>query len=404
MIEMARTDRSIVTRWWWTVDRWMLAALFLLGGIGAILVMAASPAVADRLDLDSFHFVQRQFPILAVSLSAMVVVSLASPLWVRRGGFAVLVGSIVLLIGVLLVGPEIKGAQRWIPMGFLLLQPSEFVKPALAIFTAWMLAERARNPEVPGHMISVGMLALVIGLLALQPDIGMVLLVTMVWFLQAFIAGMKMRWVAGLGIAGAGMSFGAYAIFPHVASRVNRFLDPSSGDTYQVETALNAFGNGGLFGVGPGEGVVKNILPDAHADFIFAVAGEELGMLVTVGIVALFGFVVLRALLRLAKEGDMFVLLAASGLASQFGIQAAINMGVNMRLLPAKGMTLPFVSYGGSSLLALALGMGALLALTRARAGRNAAPTNALRSLHETRVDRETDIHSPSGAPSGMRS
>ena len=380
MIELVRTDTSIVGRWWWTVDRWLLVAILLLPAIGAILVMAASPAVADRLGLDSFHFVRRQLLVLGPALAVIVAASMLSPLWVRRGAVLLFAAAMVMLLLTLAIGPEIKGAQRWLPLGGLMVQPSEFVKPALAVVAAWMLAEQARNTGFQGTAISAALMVLVAGMLLLQPDVGMAGLVILVWFIQAFIAGMRMRWVAGLAGAGAAAAIGAYAAFPHVASRIDRFLDPASGDSYQVDTALNAFGNGGLFGAGPGEGVIKNFLPDAHADFIFAVAGEEFGMFVTVAVVSIFAFVVLRGLTRLARERDMFMLLAAAGLLVQFGMQAAINMGVNMRLLPAKGMTLPFLSYGGSSLLALALAMGVVLALTCSRAGGNTSPSNALRA------------------------
>lgn len=384
MIDMSRTDRSVVGRWWWTVDRWTLLAVFLLAGAGIILVAAASPPVADRIGFDSFHFVRRQLVFLGPALVLMVLISLMSPLWVRRMAAIGFVGAVVLLVATLFIGPEIKGANRWLNLGGFVLQPSEFIKPTFAVVVAWMLAEQRRTPGFPGGIISFALLGLLLGLLMMQPDVGMAMVVVAMWFIQVFVAGLALFWVAVFAILGVVILVGAYAIFPHVASRIDRFLDPSSGDTYQVETALNAFGNGGLFGTGPGEGIVKTILPDAHADFIFAVVGEEFGLIVALGILGLFAFLVIRGLARLLQEKDLFILLAVTGVLAQIGLQAVINMGVNMRLLPAKGMTLPFISYGGSSLLALAIGMGIVLAFTRRRAGAGFWPQAALRTVRNT--------------------
>jgi cell division protein FtsW len=369
MSSFARTDTSVVGRWWWTVDRWSLAALALLIGVGILLVLAASPAVAERIGTNSFYFIQRQAIYLPIALVVMFSVSLLSPRDVRRLAVLGFLASILLLAVTPWLGAEIKGARRWLALGPLSLQPSEFVKPTFAVVAAWMFAEQRGNETFPGNIIAIGLFGLVVGLLLLQPDFGMTLVVTAVWFTQFFMAGLPMFYVVGLCGLGIGMMIGVYLLLPHVASRVDRFLDPSSGDTYQVSTALEAFMNGGLFGVGPGEGRVKDHLPDAHADFIFAVAGEEFGLIACLGIVMLFAFVVLRGFARMLQERDLFVVLASVGLLAQFGLQALINMGSNLRLMPAKGMTLPFISYGGSSLLALALGMGMMLALTRRRYG-----------------------------------
>ena len=369
MIGPARTDTSLVGRWWWTVDRWSLVALGALLAAGALLVMAASPAVAERIGLDSFHFVRRQATYLLPAIAVMIGVSLASPLTVRRIatiGFAV---TIVLMIATLLLGNEVKGATRWLSFAGFVIQPSEFVKPLFAVVAAWMFAEQQNGDGFPGNIISAMLMVLVCGLLILQPDFGMTVVVAAVWFAQFFMAGMPMTWIIVLGFAAVAGLAAAYALLPHVASRIDRFLDPASGDSFQVDTALSAFRTGGLTGRGPGEGTVKGILPDAHTDFIFAVAGEEFGMIACLILVALFAFIVLRGFSRMLMERNSFVMLAAAGLLVQFGVQAFVNMGVNLRLLPAKGMTLPFVSYGGSSLLALALGMGMVLALTRKRPG-----------------------------------
>ncbi len=374
MIAVSRTDSSPFARWWWTVDHWTLWAVAALIGFGAILTLAASPAVADRLGLDPFYFARRQFVILPTAATAMVAVSLLPPIWIRRLALVLLVAALAGVVATLFAGTEIKGARRWIGAGGLSIQPSEFVKPSFAVLTAWLLSHRRLAGGPPVGVSAVALFAVVVLLLALQPDLGMAAVVTAVWLGQVFLAGLRLRFMAGLaGLAAVGM-VAAYLLFPHVASRVDRFLDPDSGDRYQVTTSLEAFENGGLFGRGPGEGTVKQVLPDAHADFILAVAGEEMGLVACLTVVALFAFIVIRGFARLLQENDLFVLLAASGLLAEFGLQALINMGSTLDLIPTKGMTLPFISYGGSSLIALAIGMGMLLALTRRR-----APAGALR-------------------------
>jgi cell division protein FtsW len=337
MTSFARTDTSLLGRWWWTVDRLTLAALGLLIGIGIVLTLAASPAVANRIGADSFHFVRRQFLFLAPSVLLMFAISLLTPLQVRRFAAVALTVAYALLLLTLVMGAEIKGATRWIAIGPLSIQPSEFVKPAFIVVSAWMLSERARDPSFPGWTLAVALWLAVVVPLIRQPDFGQTLLVSMVWGAQLFLAGLPMLVVVVMVFAGIGGIVGGYLFLPHVTSRIDRFLNPESGDTFQVDTALDAFMTGGMWGRGPGEGVVKRILPDAHTDFIFAVAGEEFGTI------------------------------ACLILVIQFGCQAVINMGVNLHLLPSKGMTLPFISYGGSSMLALAMGMGMLLALTRTR-------------------------------------
>lgn len=373
MIPPTRADTSIIGRWWWTVDRWMLVALFALSVAGILMVMAASPAVAERLGLESFHFVRRQFIFLIPALAIMIVVSLLSPLAVRRVAMAGLLLTLLGLLATTVVGHEVNGATRWIKLGPLLMQPSEFVKPTLAVVTAWVIAERQKNEEFPGYSIAGGLLLAVLAFLVAQPDFGMAVVVGTVFFAQLFMGGMPMTWVAVLVVIGLGGMSLAYMLLPHVASRIDRFLDPTSGDSYQVDKSIEAFVNGGVFGRGPGEGVVKLVLPDAHSDFIFAVVGEEFGLFAGLTIVAVFAFVVLRGFYRMLQERNVFILLATGGLLVQFGAQAIVNMGVNTRLLPAKGMTLPFISYGGSSLFALALTMGMVLALTRRRSGRGLA-------------------------------
>ncbi len=368
-MRFARIDQSPVARWWWTIDRWSLAALALLIGFGVVMSLAASPAVAERIGYDGLHFIRRQLALLPVAVAVMFVVSLQSPRTIRRIaviGFAV---GMALLALTFVVGAEIKGARRWINLPGLSVQPSEFVKPTFAVVAAWLFSEQKLRPGFPGNLISTALFLAIALMLVKQPDIGMAVVVAAVWFAQFFMAGLRLYWVALGALAGLGGFVGAYLSLPHVRLRIDHFLDPSTGDSYQVNRSLEAFANGGLWGRGPGEGTVKDYLPDAHADFVFAVVGEEFGLIVCVAIVGLFAFIVLRGLSRLLQESSLFVLLAATGLLIQFGLQAAINMASTLHLIPTKGMTLPFLSYGGSSLLALGLGMGMVLALTRRRLG-----------------------------------
>jgi cell division protein FtsW len=331
--------------------------------------LAASPPVAERIGYDGLHFVRRHLAMLPLALGLMFAVSLQPPRTIRRIaviGFAI---SLVLLALTFVIGVEIKGARRWINFPGLSLQPSEFVKPTFAVVAAWLFSEQKLRPRFPGNLICLALFLVVVAILIKQPDIGMAAVVAAVWFAQFFMAGMRLYWVAGGALAGLGGVVGAYLYLPHVRVRVDHFLDPSTGDSYQVNRSIEAFANGGLWGRGPGEGTVKDVLPDAHADFVFAVAGEEFGVVVCLAIVALFAFIVLRGFSRMSQEGSLFVLLAATGLLVQFGLQAAINMASSLHLIPTKGMTLPFLSYGGSSMLALGLGMGMMLALTRRRLG-----------------------------------
>jgi cell division protein FtsW len=365
----ARIDQSPVARWWWTVDRWSLGALAVLMGFGVVMSMAASPAVAERLGYAPLHFAERHLVTVPVALAILFGVSLLTPRSVRRLAFIGFAIATALLALTFVIGVEIKGARRWIYLPGLSLQPSEFVKPTFAIVAAWLFAQQKLQPRFPGHLISVALFLLMVLMLVKQPDLGMAVVVGLVWLAQLFMAGLRLYWVAAGTIAAAGGLIGAYMWLPHVTSRVNRFLDPAAGDSYQVNRSIEAFVNGGLWGRGPGEGKIKDVLPDAHADFVFAVAGEEFGVIVCIMLVGIFAFVVLRGFSRLLQEGNLFVLLSATGLLIQFGLQAVINMASTLHLIPTKGMTLPFLSYGGSSMLALALGMGMMLALTRRRLG-----------------------------------
>jgi cell division protein FtsW len=364
---MSRAERTLVGEWWWTVDRWLLGALALLMLSGVVLSLAASPPVAERLGLDLFHFVNRQVFFAVLAVPVLVVISFLTPRQVRRVALLTFIVGWCLLVLTLFFGAEIKGARRWISFMGVTIQPSELVKPSFVILCAWLFSEGARRRDVPGHLLACALLGVVITPLILQPDFGQTLLTTTVWAALFFLAGLSWVWVLGLGGIGAFGLFVAYNTIPHVAQRINRFLDPESGDTYQVDRALESFISGGWFGKGPGEGTVKRVLPDSHTDFVFAVTGEEFGIIACLLLLSVFGFIVLRGLMRARREDDLFVRFAVAGLTMLFGLQALINMGVNVHILPAKGMTLPFISSGGSSLVSLAYGMGLLIALTRER-------------------------------------
>ncbi len=364
---ISREQRTPFSEWWWTVDRLLLAAIVALMLGGVILSLAASPPVATRIGLDPFHFFNRHVLFLLPSFIVLIGVSFLSPRQIRRAALIVFAVSVVLIVATLLIGPEVKGSRRWITLLGVNIQASESAKPAFVVLAAWLFAESARRPEMPATSFALGLLLTLVALLVLQPDFGQTMLVLMVWGALFFIAGMRMIWVAGLAATAAAGLFGAYLMVPHVAFRIKRFMNPGTGDTFQVDTAMEAFSNGGWFGLGPGEGIAKRSLPDSHTDFVFAVAAEEFGIILCLALLALFAFVVIRTLARAYATEDLFSRFAASGLAILFGVQAAINMSVNLQLIPAKGMTLPFVSYGGSSIISLAYSVGMMLALTRLR-------------------------------------
>lgn len=368
-MRLDRTSTGVIGRWWWTVDRPTLLALFILICIGAVLVNASSPAVAARIGASPFHFIHRQHFFLFLSLVVMVVVSLQTPQNIRRIAVIGFILSIVLMMFLPYFGEEIKGAKRWITILGISVQPSEFLKPCMAIVIAWVFHLRETHKGFPGWRVAIGIYVLAIFLLLVQPDFGMVVNISAMWTLQFFLAGLPIIFVLFLPFGGAAGLAGAYFLFAHVRKRIDDFLNPASDGNYQVHKSLEAFASGGWLGRGPGEGRIKLQLPDSHTDFVFSVAGEEFGLIACLVIVFLFAFVVIRGMVNMSKENDFFTVVAVSGLLAQFGIQAIINMGVAVNLFPAKGMTLPFLSYGGSSLIAIALGMGMMLALTRKRYG-----------------------------------
>ena len=365
---LTRLDTSTVGRWWWTVDKWLLAATILLIGVGILLNLSAGPPAALRIHADAFHFVRKQMAFLPVAVLVAFLISLMAPVTVRRFAVIGFGAALFLTFMTVLFGSDINGAKRWLSVGPIMLgQPSEFLKPFFAVVCAWMFSEHRMRENFPGNLIAGGMLVVVLLMLLSQPDVGMSTVVASVWAAQFFMAGLPIFWVVLIVVAGMSAIVGAYFVFPHVASRVDRFLDPTVGDSYQVTQAMRAFQQGGLFGRGPGEGRVKQALPDAHTDFIFAVAGEEFGVFLCLLIVALFAFIVIRALTKAMREENLFVLLAVGGLSVQFGLQAMVNMASSLHMMPTKGMTLPFISYGGSSLVALGVVMGMIMALTRRR-------------------------------------
>ncbi|MDM7851100.1 putative lipid II flippase FtsW [Pseudochrobactrum kiredjianiae] len=361
---VSRVDRGPVANWWWTIDRYFLAACLALMGLGILLSYAASPAVAERIGLDSFHFVERQIFFMIPALIAMIGTSFLSRRLVRRFALILLGVSLLLMVAALFFGIEVKGARRWVSLAGVSIQPSEFMKPAFVVICAWLFSEQERNGDMPGNLLGMLLFVLVAALLMAQPDFGQTTLTAVSWGAMFFLAGMPWIWIILLGgLAGVG-GLSAYLFFPHVAGRIDRFMT-GEGDTFQVDSGREAIISGGWFGQGPGEGTIKRIIPDSHTDFIFSVAAEEYGIILCILIMLLFAFIVIRGLVVAMKERDAFTRLAISGIVILFGFQSIINMAVNLHLMPAKGMTLPFISYGGSSLVAIAVTMGFLLALTR---------------------------------------
>ncbi|PYE90162.1 putative lipid II flippase FtsW [Phyllobacterium leguminum] len=363
---VSRVDRGPVANWWWTIDRFFLAACLALMGLGILLSFAASPAVAQRIGLSSFHFVERQIVFMLPALGVMIGVSFLGQRDIRRFALILLGVSMLAMVAALFFGIEVKGARRWISLLGISIQPSEFMKPAFVVICAWLFAEHERRPGIPGNLLAMLLFALVAALLVAQPDLGQTMLTAATWGAMFFMAGMPWFWIVVLAGCAVGGAFGAYTFFPHVAGRIDRFLT-GEGDTFQVDAGREAIVRGGWFGQGPGEGTIKRIIPDSHTDFIFSVAAEEYGIILCLLIMLLFAFIVVRGLAIALKERDEFTRLAVSGIVILFGFQSIINMAVNLHLMPAKGMTLPFISYGGSSLIAVAITMGILLALTRRR-------------------------------------
>jgi cell division protein FtsW len=378
---VSRVERGALADWFWTIDRFFLAIFILLMGIGFMLSFAGSPAVAQRIGLEPFFFVKRHAMFLVPAIGAMIGLSFLTPRQVRRAAVIILVLSLAMMLFALFFGIEVKGSRRWVNIASLSIQPSEFMKPAFVVVCAWLFAEHARQPEIPGNLFAIILYGIVAALLVAQPDLGQTILTTAVWAGMFFMAGMPWLWIVVFGGMGAGGLVSAYYVFPHVALRINKFLT-GEGDTFQVDTAREAIIRGNWFGVGPGEGIVKRIIPDAHTDFIFSVAAEEFGVIFCITLVLIFAVLVLRGLSLAYREKNDFNRFAVAGLVLQIGIQSIINVGVNLQLLPAKGMTLPLISYGGSSMTAIGVTAGFILALTRHRPEKRAQERSLFRVTH----------------------
>ncbi|WP_299200790.1 putative lipid II flippase FtsW [uncultured Tateyamaria sp.] len=363
-----RDGEPILPKWWRTVDKWSLSCVLFLFAIGLLLALAASVPLAEKNGFPPFHYVARQAFFGSVALILMIITSMMSPVVVRRLAVLGFLVSFVALALLPFFGTDFgKGAVRWYSMGFASIQPSEFLKPGFVVAAAWMLAASQELNGPPGRTWSFALCISIVLMLALQPDFGQACLVLFGWGVMYFVAGAPMILLVGMaGLVVFGGTI-AYSNSEHFARRIDGFLSPDVDPRTQLGYATNAIQEGGLFGVGVGEGQVKWSLPDAHTDFIIAVAAEEYGLILVLCIIALYTGIVVRSLMRLVRERDPFIRLAGTGLACMFGVQAMINMGVAVRLLPAKGMTLPFVSYGGSSVIASGIAVGMLLAFTRSR-------------------------------------
>lgn len=363
---LSRADAGYFSRWWWTVDRSVIVASLALMGLGFMLVFAAGPAAAERIGLpNAWHFVFRQAVFLVPAAMALTFFALLPATQARRAAILIFFAALALMVVGLISGDETKGAQRWVDLGPFNIQPSEFAKPGLVVLSAWLLSESLREPGVPGRALALAAFGTMAFLLLKQPDYGQFLLTSAAFGATFFVAGLSWAWVAAITMFAAGMVGSAYLFVPHVAKRIDAFIAPESADTYQIDAARAAIERGGLFGAGPGEGIVKHRLPDAHTDFVFAVLGEEYGLMGCAALVGVYAFISLRALRAASQRGSVFQQSAVTGLAVLIGAQAFINMGVAINLLPAKGMTLPYLSYGGSSLLATSLTLGLILALGR---------------------------------------
>lgn len=366
MFSFSRSSSNMLANWWWTVDKVLLVAVGFLLLCGVVLSMSASPAVAKTIKVASYHFVYKHAIFVCLSLLCILFFSMLGLKWTRRLAVLGYVGAMFLLILTIFFGVEIKGAKRWLDIG-MRIQPSEFLKPVFVVLTAWMFEIQRKYKNFPGFWASVGFLGITCLLLLKQPDYGMTVVVVLVWLAQVFLTGIPLKIIYVLGGLAVALFVVAYFALPHVQVRINGLLDGVFGDNpqFQVKRSLEAFENGGFFGVGVGEGVVKWRIPDAHTDFIFPVAGEEFGMMICLMIVVAYAVIVVRSMKLACRDNNMFIVLSVCGLAISFGLQSLVNMASTMQLGPTKGMALPLISYGGSSLLGASVGVGMLLALTR---------------------------------------
>ena len=365
MLIFSHNNRNFLANWWWTVDKVLLACISILIILGILLTFSASPAVAERIGFGSYHFIKRHLFFAPLAFAVMIALSAQRLKFIRRLSLIGYLVAVALVICTFLFGEANKGASRWLMIFGFSLQPSEFVKPFFIVTAAWLFDGERRHPEFPGNLLSTALFLFTALLIVRQPDIGMTMVISAVWLFQFFLNGMPLLLLGVAGVLGLGAAVTAYFVFPHFQIRIHQFLASGSELSYQVRKSLEAFQSGSLFGRGPGEGIVRSSIPDAHTDFIYAVAAEEYGIFLCLSIVALYAVIVIRSMIISCKDNNLFIILSASGLAASFGLQSIINMASTLHLMPTKGMTLPFISYGGSSMIATAVGMGMLLAITR---------------------------------------
>lgn len=368
MIFISRNSQNILSNWWWTVDKTLLSMISGLMILGIFLTFSASPSVAHRLDYSSYHYIIRQCIFVPIAFIMMIFLSMQNIKFITRFACIGFLIAVILTIGTLFTGEATKGATRWIRIFGFSLQPSEFIKPTFAVVAAWLFDAQKQYPEIPGSWLSAGLFIFTAGLLINQPDIGMTFVVSAIWLFQLFLNGLPIIWLIGLFFAGITGLVIIYFTFPHFHTRIQQFIASENTLSYQVQKAMDAFQSGHFLGRGPGEGVAKLRIPDAHTDFIFAVAAEEFGFILCTAIIGIYAAIVIRAMIISLKDNNFFIILATAGLSASFGLQGIINMASSLHLMPTKGMTLPFISYGGSSVIASAIGMGMLLALTRKNA------------------------------------
>ncbi|MEM6495892.1 MAG: putative peptidoglycan glycosyltransferase FtsW [Pseudomonadota bacterium] len=366
-MRLSRADQSLLTRWWFSVDHLQLLAILCLFAVGLIVSLSASPSVADAKELPTYYFAKRHAVFASIGLLVVLVLSLQSATETRRTALLVFALALAGLAVVHFLGSEANGAQRWLRVAGLSIQPSEIAKPAFVVLSGWAFAETRRRHDMPAFPIALAMYAVFAGFLLLQPDVGLFILISLAWGVMLFLSGISLIWLGGMAALGALALIGAFFTMPHVQQRLSQFMSSDIDARSQIGQAYQSFTQGGFFGVGPGEGTIKTSLPDAHTDFIFAVIAEEYGVAICLLLLSLYALIVLRAFLRAVAEPDLAVRFAIIGLAVLFGGQAVINMGVNVGLFPAKGMTLPLISAGGSSMLGISVTLGMLLALTRHR-------------------------------------
>ncbi|MBR1605719.1 MAG: cell division protein FtsW [Alphaproteobacteria bacterium] len=364
----SRNSRSLLSNWWWTVDKTLLGMVAGLMILGIFLTFSASPSVAQRVGQSSYHYIYRQCFFVPLAFVIMLFLSMQNLKFIRRFACLGYITAILLTVMTLFWGEEIKGAHRWIRIFGFSLQPSEFIKPTFAIVAAWLFDAQKQYNEIPGTLLSTVLFVATAGLLLSQPDIGMTFVVSAIWFFQLFLNGLPIIWILGFGGLGICVFFVLYFTFPHFHIRIQQFLTSGQELSYQVQKAMDAFQSGHYLGRGPGEGVAKLSIPDAHTDFIFAVAAEEFGFILCALLIGIYATIVIRAMMISLKDKNYFIILSSAGLAASFGLQGIINMASSLHLMPTKGMTLPFISYGGSSVLASAIGIGMLLAITRKNA------------------------------------